>query len=468
MNHNERRRYAKQKEIVNRKFEAVYYPKVVAEIKKEISSLIGYMRVHGMNGQYFDNHISNPDLGDVIESLYKRVGVHHANAETRLLRTEKSAGDFEVKGFGFNEIWVNFITNYFKQHLVQYITFGAVETMRDYFLPIISKAITEGVSFDELARDIEQSGFEKYQAARIVRTEVNSAASLGTVAAGESYQYETQKEWISAADSRVRGHNPKDHADHWSLDGQLVDYHQHFVDPKNGVRLMQPGDPKAQGLSKDKAATIINCRCTVALVAKRDANGRLIPKAGFVKSDHPEETKDMKPDYSEITDQLNYLNDEVRDASRGIRDLKESDIELLETLEKKLVDQKHNIHIITTTKDELSDLFQQEMNVYSLKADELLKVLSEKEYDPEFIIDTKEFTAEVQRLHDVLSYRIGLVKDMLYNAGPDIEIMKSELSGLINTRFDELIKEVKKKRSYKFEVVKDSNDLIISATAQQI
>ena len=44
----------------------------------------------------------------------------------------------------------------------------------------------------------------------------------------------------------------------------------------------------------DKAATVINCRCTVALAAKRDANDRLIPKTGLIKSVEPEETKEMK------------------------------------------------------------------------------------------------------------------------------------------------------------------------------
>jgi len=39
---------------------------------------------------------------------------------------------------------------------------------------------------------------------------------------------------------------------------------------------------------------------------------------------------------------------------------------------------------------------------------------------------------------------------------------------MINLRFDELLKEVMKKRKYQFTVVKDSNDLIISATAQQV
>jgi Phage Mu protein F like protein len=276
MNRTERRKYAKSTERKNRKWESIFFPKVQRAIKQEISSLIEYMKANGVNSApfYFDQNLSNGKLTEAVQDLYKRVGVDRANEVTRLLRAEVVV----KKGFGFNQLWVNFILDYFRQHLVQYITYGAVQTMREYFLPLISQAITDGKSFAEISREIEESGFARYQAARIVRTEVNGASNLGTRAAGETYQYQTQKEWISANDNRVRGKDPKDHADHWNLDGQMVDFNQPFTDPDNGVELMQPGDPKAKGSRRDRAATVINCRCTHALVPKRDASGRLIKK----------------------------------------------------------------------------------------------------------------------------------------------------------------------------------------------
>ena len=84
----------------------------------------------------------------------------------------------EEKGFGFNADFINFVTNYFRKHLVEKITFGAVKTMRDFFLPLISKAVTDGATFEEIAQAIRDKGFEKRQAARIVRTEVNSATNV--------------------------------------------------------------------------------------------------------------------------------------------------------------------------------------------------------------------------------------------------------------------------------------------------
>ena len=87
------------------------------------------------------------------------------------------------------------------------------------------------------------------------------------------------KEWIAINDSRTRGVNGKDHADHIHLDGVTIDFDDYFTDPKNGVRLFQPGDPKAIGSKRSVASTVINCRCNLALKPKRDERGRLIPKS---------------------------------------------------------------------------------------------------------------------------------------------------------------------------------------------
>ena len=65
--------------------------------------------------------------------------------------------------------------------------------MRD-FLPLISKAVTDGATFEEIAQTIRDKGFEKRQAARIVRTEVNSATNVAAVAAAEKFEYKTMKE----------------------------------------------------------------------------------------------------------------------------------------------------------------------------------------------------------------------------------------------------------------------------------
>jgi len=278
MNKQQRKTYSRRVSLLNRKFETKLFPGVKKAIDKEISSLIEHIESGKSVHSWFE--LTNPYLTKEIESLYKKVGVFHANRITKGLKLNEQKGFelMEVKGSGFNAEWVNYIINYFRMHLVENITFGTMETMREYFLPKISQAITEGKPFARIVDEIESSEFSRMQAARIVRTEVNSAANVGAMAASETYEYEQVKEWITAQDFRVRGHKPKEHGNHVSLDGQIIDVNEFFIDSRSGVRLLHPGDPKAIGSRRDKAATIINCRCTIAVFAKRDENDRLIPK----------------------------------------------------------------------------------------------------------------------------------------------------------------------------------------------
>ena len=158
MNRTERKQYIRQTELINRRFELKFKPAIQKAIKSQISSLIKHLKENGnVNGW---NEISNPELSAAVERLYKQVGVFYANKETRQLKKAEGRKDIEIvmeqKGFGFNAIWVNEILNYFRLHLVEHITFGAVQTMREYFLPIISKAISEGTPFEEIAREIEE------------------------------------------------------------------------------------------------------------------------------------------------------------------------------------------------------------------------------------------------------------------------------------------------------------------------
>ena len=97
--------------------------------------------------KYFDGNIASKSLTEIVQDLYSNVGVYHANRVYRDLRKEE-------KGFGFNPDFINFVTNYFRKHLVETITLGAVKTMRDFFLPLISKAVTDGATFEEIAQAI--------------------------------------------------------------------------------------------------------------------------------------------------------------------------------------------------------------------------------------------------------------------------------------------------------------------------
>jgi hypothetical protein len=227
--------------------------------------LIAAIRNNGIQGgiAFLHQTLSNERLKNVIQELYLEVGLRYA-------RNSYTSMKLQTKRFGFNKVWTNFIKNYLQRHLIEKITFDVSTTTRDALLKALQESVTEGWSVDRTVQEIED--LPLYQAARIVRTEVGRAANVGTKAQSETFPYEQMKEWISAHDKRVRGYDPKDHASHIALDGTRINAGDLFQDPRNGDLLDHPGDPRAS------AESTINCRCTLAYTAKRDANGRLIPK----------------------------------------------------------------------------------------------------------------------------------------------------------------------------------------------
>ena len=72
------------------------------------------------------------------------------------------------------------------------------------------------------------------------------------------------KKWISTQDNRTR-------LDHFIENGQIVELDEPFI-MASGAKLDYPGDTKAP------PNEVINCRCTIGFIPKRDADGMLILK----------------------------------------------------------------------------------------------------------------------------------------------------------------------------------------------
>jgi hypothetical protein len=236
---------------------------------------------------YLQTDLSNVELSNVVNNLYKEVGLRYARKEYRRQRHEiRTIGfpkkkptdakmrslEIETKAFGFNEQWIAFILNYLQQFLIEKITFHVNNTTRDKLLEVLQQGMADGVGIEDMVNQLEDLPFTRYQAARIVRTEINRAANVGTMAGVTTGEYEMNKEWIAAHDHRTRGVAPKDHASHIDLDAQVIGFEEKFKDSRNGDLLSFPGDPNAS------AASTINCRCSVTPIAKRDENGFLVPK----------------------------------------------------------------------------------------------------------------------------------------------------------------------------------------------
>lgn len=266
-------------ERVNRKYEAYFMPRIQRAIHTKVLVTMNQLRKGGTDQtlRYLQTEIMNPALGEVIRDLYTTVGKRHAQMTySRLLhetRRRKSIDlALESKGFGFNDQWVSFILKYLNQFLLEKITIEVSNTTRNALIHALTVGYLGGQSVDQQVDGLKDWPYERFQAARIVRTETNRAANVGATAQAETSEYEQVKEWLSAGDWRVRGRNPKDHADHWGLNGTKIDSGDLFHDRVSGDYLQFPGDPKAS------AATTVNCRCQAAYTFKKDKNGNLIKK----------------------------------------------------------------------------------------------------------------------------------------------------------------------------------------------
>jgi hypothetical protein len=241
---------------------------VLSSLNKVKNDLINHINSSGVeSGLASLSNLIVHDVAKDVKELYVEVGLYHAKRNHRELVKVK-----QLPGLGFSQEWVNNILRVLQEFLINKILFNASETTRLMLYNIVSTGIEKGWGVREIVNNLEEYDGLKYQAERIVRTETNRAANLGTMEAGKSSKFEQQKEWISIRDTRTRGASRKDHANHLALHGQVVDLEMPFTDPRNMDQLMQPGDPQAL------AESTINCRCTMALIMKRDENGRLIPK----------------------------------------------------------------------------------------------------------------------------------------------------------------------------------------------
>lgn len=210
----------------------------------------------------------NNGITKEVNELWKEVGLFHANRTYRnLVREERKAT------LGFNAQWTEIIEEFLRMFLIEKVMFSASETTKQMLLDVISEGIEQGWGIDRIVDELENYPGLRYQAARIVRTEVNRAANLGVKTGANSFPYEQNKIWISVHDFRTRGANPDDHSDHLRMDGQTVPFDAKFIDPRSGDELDFPGDPKAD------AGSTINCRCTHVVVGQRDERGKLIPKS---------------------------------------------------------------------------------------------------------------------------------------------------------------------------------------------
>lgn len=268
----ERREYSQQYARQLARLEKKHVRKVYNALFSQIQVVIEDMERAGV--QYATNRLlvatGNEEIGSVLQNIHKDGALYFGKKAYYEIR-RSARKKIEKAGFGLSEDWVNAVIAFFRDEyfiLVQNIS----ETTREQLFKVLSQAAEEGWSNDTTVKALKNPGIVAWRARLITRTELNKGAFFGRKLAEDDSEWEVEKEWIAANDHRTR------HS-HRAVDGDVIDNDAKFAvaTPKGGVDYMLgPGDPIAS------AANLCNCRCTSATRAKRDENGRLIPKTKVI------------------------------------------------------------------------------------------------------------------------------------------------------------------------------------------
>lgn len=275
MNAAQRKEYWRKVERLRAQLDAKYFEQVRNSIIAQFKRFARDIEAIGIDAarSRLGLDLWDKEMLKIFEAMYKESVVLFGNSVYRALKIEANQ---KAETFGFNREWTDAVLEFLlKQGFV--LVADITSTTKKKLLDIVSKGIEEGMGVDEIVRIItsdDQLAYATFRARRIVRTEVMRSSNIGAMKGAEAHPFVVDKEWISARDSRTR-RIPQDEFDHVELDGVIVGFDEPFTSTgKKGepVAAMQPGDITAP------AGFTINCRCTVAFIPKRDANGRLIMK----------------------------------------------------------------------------------------------------------------------------------------------------------------------------------------------
>lgn len=254
-----------------KRMESPFVTMIKDVIKAQVNAVAMKLRTSGLYDaqSLLNSTVIDQDLFKPIERLYHLFGIYAARKTTTEINKSARA---EQKAFGINEELIKSIIQYLTANIFIKAVLPISKTNRDLILARIMEGQTKGWGAAKIADDLQAWDMPSWRALMLVRTESLFAMQYGRGEAKRVSRWETVSEWIAANDHRTR-HSHRD------VDGEQVPEGRRFAVPiykgnlHIGVDMMLgPGDPHAS------AGNVINCRCTMATVAKRDENGNLIPK----------------------------------------------------------------------------------------------------------------------------------------------------------------------------------------------
>lgn len=258
-------------QIILVKIAARFEPRITRHLIGEYTRALAVVKSKGL--QYaIDNILDwgiDTEMLEILMDIYDQSGVRLARVAYRdtLRRYPLKAMLKKATGqMGISEKWLQAVREALAAHAIGFVT-DITRTTRLQLLAIFEKAVKEGWSYEDIAREMLESGLARRRARVIARTEVHRGGMKGSLEGAKSLPYVAEKKWLSGSDNRVR-RNPRDVFDHRELNNQTVDLDQPF---RNEELIMYPGDPDAS------AGNTIQCRCVMSYVPKL-VNGKPIIK----------------------------------------------------------------------------------------------------------------------------------------------------------------------------------------------
>ena len=233
---------------------------------KEIAKDIPFDRMSvGTYKSYLQTHVSKEKIFDSYTKVYSEVGIKHGKRVGVQINKQINQKNFNVDGF----------LNEFQRTLINFLVTNEgnrITTVRQSYIQfltqIMTKGIAEGKTISMISTDmtklIKSRNFYRWQALRIARTETTAASNYAATVSSSVSGVLMDKVWISALDERTR----QGTFNHLEMNQKRVPLDKTFN--VSGESLMFPGDPKGSG------GNVINCRCSVAQVVRRDADGNII------------------------------------------------------------------------------------------------------------------------------------------------------------------------------------------------
>jgi len=250
------------------KLHRIYERKAYRIVQKHVSYMLRAIPFNNVSLSTYEatiqSNITKEQVYSMYRELYETIGITHGNRINKEIEKVKKANVL------FNELLL-------REILLFLSTDGGVKitSVRDTLASDIIKTIKDSLGDNATIVDLQNAiyalisksqSFYKWQALRIARTETTSASNFAAMKAAEESDLVMQKMWISVQDNRTRI-TPFDHLD---MNGVKQDLEKPFF--VGGQNIQYPGDIKAS------PGNVINCRCTIAFIPKRDADGMLIIK----------------------------------------------------------------------------------------------------------------------------------------------------------------------------------------------